>query len=96
MGNLFHIRTGLGSAIPFATWLQNLGVPLEVRATLLGHRLRGSGIDQLGGEAMTVQYSHGGPGWNQQLRQAVSLLHTALLSYGLSYERLADSAHQSC
>jgi len=49
----------------FATWLQNLGVPLEVRATLLGHRLRGSGTDQLGGEVMTSQYSHGGYGWNQ-------------------------------
>jgi integrase len=48
----------------FATWLQNLGVPLEVRATLLGHRLRGSGTDQLGGEAMTSRYSHGGYGWN--------------------------------
>ena len=68
----------------FATWLQNLGVPLEVRATLLGHRLRGSGTDQLGGEAMTSRYSHGGYGWNQQLRYAVTLLHTALLSYGQS------------
>jgi integrase len=67
----------------FATWLQNLGVPLEVRATLLGHRLRGSGTDQVGGgEITTSQYSHGGYGWNQQLRHAVTLLHTALLSYG--------------
>ena len=69
----------------FATWLQNLGVPLEVRAALLGHRLRGMGHDQLGGESMTAAYSHGGYGWNQQLRAAVSLLHNALLSYGLSY-----------
>lgn len=69
----------------FATWLQNLGVPLEVRAALLGHRLRGMGQDQLGGESMTAAYSHGGYGWNQQLRAAVSLLHNALLSYGLSY-----------
>ncbi len=76
----------------FATWLQNLGVPLEVRATLLGHRLRGSGTDQLGGEVMTSRYSHGGYGWNQQLRHAVTLLHTALLSYGLSYGRSADDA----
>ena len=76
----------------FATWLQNLGVPLEVRATLLGHRLHGGGIDQLGGEVMTSRYSHGGYGWNQQLRKAVTLLHTALLSYGLSYGRLADDA----
>ena len=34
---------------------------------------------------MTAAYSHGGYGWNQQLRAAVSLLHNALLSYGLSY-----------
>ena len=34
---------------------------------------------------MTAAYSHGGYGWNQQLRAAVSLLHTALVSYGLSY-----------
>ena len=74
----------------FATWLQNLGVPLEVRATLLGHRLQGSGADQLGGEVMTSRYSHGGYGWNQQLRYAVTLLHTALLSYGVSYGRPAE------
>ena len=36
----------------FTTWLQNLGVPLEVRAALLGHRLRGIGQDQLGGESV--------------------------------------------
>ena len=74
----------------FATWLQNLGVPLEVRAALLGHRLRSVGADALGGDAMTLQYSHGGHGWNQQLRHVVTLLHTALLSYGLSYERLSE------
>ena len=79
----------------FATWLQNLGVPLEVRAALLGHRLRGMGQDQLGGESMTAAYSHGGYGWNQQLRAAVSLLHNALLSYGLSYgNRIEESADQ--
>ena len=66
----------------FATWLQNLGVPLEVRATLLGHRLRCSGTDHLSGEVMTSHYSHGGYGWNQQHRQAVTLLHSALLSDG--------------
>jgi integrase len=66
----------------FATWLQNLGVPLEVRATLLGHR-----IHDAGGETMTSHYSHGGRGWNQQLREAVTRLQTALLSYGLSYGR---------
>ena len=62
--------------------MQNLGVPLEVRAALLGHRLRGMGIDQLGGKSMTAAYSHDGYGWNQQLRYAVNLLHKALLSYG--------------
>jgi integrase len=71
----------------FTTWLQNLGVPLEVRAALLGHRLRSAGNNQLGSEAMTSLYSHGGYGWNQQLREAVTLLHTALLSYGLSDRR---------
>jgi len=76
----------------FATWLQNLGVPLEVRAALLGHRLRGFGQDQLGGESMTAAYSHGGYGWNQQLREAVTRLHTALLSYGLSYGNSTDEA----
>ena len=42
-------------------------------------------MDQLGGEAMTTRYSHGGYGWNQQLRYPVTLLHAALGSYGLSY-----------
>jgi len=69
----------------FTTWLQNLGVPLEVRAALLGHRLVSAGSDQLSGEAMTSRYSHGGHGWNQQLREAVTRLQSALLSYGLSY-----------
>ncbi len=41
---------------------------------------------------MTSQYSHGGYGWNQQLRHAMTLLHTALLSYGLSYGRAVDDA----
>src|SRR5215831_1158564 len=68
------------------TWLQNLGVPLEVRAALLGHRLRGAGPDQLGRDAITVQYSHGGQGWNQQLRHAVTLLDTAVLADGRSVD----------
>jgi integrase len=76
----------------FTTWLQNLGVPLEVRAALLGHRIRGAGNESLGGEVMTSQYSHGGYGWNQQLRHAMTLLHTALLSYRLSYGRMSDEA----
>ena len=40
-------------------------------------------------EAITARYSHGGPGWNEQLRRAVTSLETAYptaLSYGLSYE----------
>jgi hypothetical protein len=53
-------------------------------AALLGHRIRGDGSNALG-EAMTSRYSHGGYGWNQQLREAVTRLHSALLSYGLSY-----------
>ena len=39
---------------------------------------------------MTTRYSHGGQGWNQQLRHAVTLLETAILSYGLSYGRFSD------
>ncbi len=50
---------------------------ISVRAALLGHRLRGIGNDQLGGESMTAAYSHGGYGWNQQLREAVTRLHNA-------------------
>jgi hypothetical protein len=76
----------------FATWLQNLGVPLEVRAALLGHRLRGMGHDPLGGESMTAAYSHGGYGWNQQLRAAVSQLHNALLSYGNPVQQSSEQA----
>jgi hypothetical protein len=45
---------------------RSTGAPL---AALLGHRLRGTGHDQLGGESMTAAYSHGGYGWNQQLKQ---------------------------
>ena len=74
----------------FATRLQNLGVSLEIRSALLGHKVRGSGIESFGSEAMTSRYSHGGYGWNQELRRAVTLLETAYaglnLSYGLSYE----------
>ncbi len=40
---------------------------------------------------MTAAYSHGGYGWNQQLRAAVSLLHNALLSYG---SPIAESGEQ--
>ena len=74
----------------FATRLQNLGVSLEIRSALLGHKVRGAGSEPFGGEAMTSRYSHGGYGWNQELRRAVTLLETAYaglnLSYGLSYE----------
>jgi len=76
----------------FATRLQNLGVPLEIRSALLGHRLRGTAGDALGSESMTVRYSHGGHGWNQQLRYAVTLLESPDLSYGLSYGRADEDA----
>ena len=55
------------------------------------HRLRGFGTDQLGGEAMTARYSHGGPGWNQQLRHAVTLLETAYSSHKASDGHPADA-----
>ena len=64
----------------FTTRLQGLGVDYEVRQALLGHRMPG----------MTASYSHGGPEWDQKLRDAVSWLdHAFKLSYGLSYERSA-------
>ena len=38
---------------------------------------------------MTSQYSHGGHGWNQKLREAVGLLETTYtLSYNVSYDTL--------
>jgi len=64
----------------FTTRLQTLGVGLEVRAALLGHRLRGP----QGG--MTSAYSHGGPGWNAELRRAVNLLET---SYGFLWNPIS-------
>lgn len=51
----------------FATRLQDLGVGYEVRQALLGHQMPG----------MTARYSHGGPGWQRQLREAVTCLETA-------------------
>jgi integrase len=64
----------------FATRLQGVGVDYEVRQALLGHRMPG----------MTATYSHGGPAWDQKLRDAVTKLDSAFkLSYGLSYERQA-------
>ncbi len=65
----------------FATRLQNLGVSLEVRSSLLGHSTKAM---------MTSHYSHGGHGWNMKLRDAVMQLETTYttphLSYNLSYE----------
>jgi len=79
----------------FTTRLQNLGIGLEVRSALLGHKVRGLGSD-FGSEAMTSRYSHGGQGWNQELRRAVTLLESAYsgltLSYNLSYEGPGDEA----
>ncbi len=65
----------------FATWLQGCGVDYEVRQHLLGHKMKGT----------TARYSHGDVygdmGWDATLREAVARLHTAVLSYGLSYEK---------
>lgn len=82
----------------FTTVLQNSGVGLEVRSALLGHTVRGIGGD-FGSTAMTSRYSHGGHGWNAELRRAVTLLETAynhaVLSYDLSYGRCGESAATS-
>jgi integrase len=60
----------------FGTRLQRLGVDYEVRQALLGHKMPG----------MTADYSHGGPEWDQKLRDAVTRLEKAHpLSYELSY-----------
>jgi integrase len=64
----------------FATRLQGLGVDYEVRQALLGHRMPG----------MTAGYSHGGPAWDQKLREAVMKLNQAFnMSYNMSDERKA-------
>jgi integrase len=48
----------------FTTWLREQGVVYEVRAALLGHKLPGK----------TADYTHEGPEWDRQLRQAVHTL----------------------
>ncbi|BFU93489.1 MAG: hypothetical protein NTNFB02_02110 [Nitrospira sp.] len=48
----------------FATWLQDLDVPYEIRQILLGHRVKGT----------TFDYSHGG---KSAMRRAVTLLESA-------------------
>jgi integrase len=64
----------------FTTRLQGLGVDYEVRQALLGHRMPG----------MTATYSHGGPAWDQKLREAVTKLDSAFkMAYGLAYEKKA-------
>jgi hypothetical protein len=64
----------------FATRLQGLGVDYEVRQALLGHRMPG----------ITATYSHGGPAWDQKLREAVMKLDSAFnMAYGLAYEKKA-------
>lgn len=56
------------------------------RQALLGHRMPG----------MTANYSHGGPAWEQKLREAVTRLDQAFkLSYGLSYERKAVAIEEA-
>jgi len=57
----------------FLTWLQNLHVDYEVRQWLGGHKMKG----------VTADYSHGGEGWDQKLRNAVNSL---ALSYKVSDE----------
>ncbi|BFU94320.1 MAG: hypothetical protein NTNFB02_10420 [Nitrospira sp.] len=82
----------------FTTRLQNLGVGLEVRAALLGHRLRSQQGDLLGGQVITSAYSHGGVGWNAELRRAVSLLehaYPAELSDGMSYGTFREIVAQA-
>src|SRR5688572_20757961 len=62
----------------------NLHVPLNVRAALLGHRLRGARTDspaEMRSRVATLTALKDGP---QQLREAVTRLHVPLLSYGLS------------
>ena len=64
---------------------------LKLARQWFGHKVRGSGAESFGSEAMTSRYSHGGYGWNQELRRAVTLLETAYAGlnfclYGLSYE----------
>ena len=67
----------------FTTRLQGLGVDYEVRQALLGHRMPG----------MTATYSHGGPDWDEKLREAVTQLDQAFkMAYGLAYEGLAAKA----
>jgi integrase len=67
----------------FTTRLQGLGVDYEVRQALLGHRMLG----------MTATYSHGGPAWDEKLRQAVNQLHQAFkMADGLADERPAAKA----
>ncbi len=48
----------------FVTRLQNHDVSLEVRSWLAGHKLKGT----------TINYSHGGLGWDKKLRAAVETL----------------------
>ena len=67
----------------FTTRLQGLGVDYEVRQALLGHRMPG----------MTATYSHGGPAWDDKLRQAVNQLHQAFkMADGLADDRLRAKA----
>ena len=47
---------------------------------MLGHRMPG----------MTATYSHGGPAWDQKLREAVTKLDSAFkMAYELAYEKKA-------
>jgi integrase len=60
-----------------------LSVDYEVRQALLGHRMPG----------MTASYSHGGPAWDEKLREATNRLHQAFkMADGLADERPAAKA----
>jgi len=66
----------------FATALQQLDIPHTVAQWLMGHL----------SPDMTTQYQHGGPGWNQKLRRAVTLLEAYWDDvYGLSIVSMADA-----
>ena len=45
---------------------------------------------------MTASYSHGGPEWDQKLREAVTKLDSAFkMAYGLAYEKKVAVAGNS-
>lgn len=65
-----------------STILQNLGISYEIRQAIMGHRMPGK----------TADYSHGGPGWDAQLRAAITALNDHLVSEGISVSQAASQA----